>query len=369
MKTLDEDVLVDDILVLMLQNSEGYGVNHVIEAAISGVSSEDYEPWLASMIVVPGIFEPIELESIPRGWLYTSMIHEVGHVLGYSYFLHTRAPTYRRYFDQQNHTFNGPEAMRANGGEPVPFQWLLDFTGTRSPVPPYTAGARVDYGHPGVCSSLMSYCSADNGGWDEETLPLTEFDFAFLSDIGYEVQDAVTAAQPEVYGWGAWGRYSGWGAGVQRTIRYEDGGREGGFVSVHDKFRAGADAFGITPGSGLTENTALTGTATWNGSLIGVDLGQDMLPPVFGDAELQVALSSLAGTARFNNLNVFVENRTASFRAPSLEYVINVTGNSFSDAGGHVNGSFYGPSHEEMAGVLDDRNPSVNLLAGFGGNR
>lgn len=32
-------------------------------------------------------------------------------------------------------------------------------------------------------------------------------------------------------------------------------------------------------------------------------------------------------------------------------------------------GSFHGPGHEEMAGVLDDRSAGVNLIAGFGGTR
>ena len=146
-------------------------------------------------------------------------------------------------------------------------------------------------------------------------------------------------------------------------------GAKAGLLPFTIQFHAGVDAFGITPGSDLSENTALTGTATWNGSLIGVDLGQDVLPPVFGEAELQVELSSLAGTARFNNLKVFVDNRSTSFRAPNLEYAIDVTGNSFSDAGGYISGSFYGPAHDEMAGVLDDRASNVNLIAGFGGKR
>lgn len=57
------------------------------------------------------------------------------------------------------------------------------------------------------------------------------------------------------------------------------------------------------------------------------------------------------------------------FHAPRLEYDIGVTGNLFSDESGYVRGGFYGPLHEEMAGVLDDRSAAVNLLAGFGGTR
>ena len=46
-----------------------------------------------------------------------------------------------------------------------------------------------------------------------------------------------------------------------------------------------------------------------------------------------------------------------------------MTGNGFSDADNVVAGSFHGPGHEEMAGVLDDRSSGVNLIAGFGGTR
>ncbi|MYD95285.1 MAG: transferrin-binding protein-like solute binding protein [Chloroflexi bacterium] len=46
-----------------------------------------------------------------------------------------------------------------------------------------------------------------------------------------------------------------------------------------------------------------------------------------------------------------------------------MTGNGFSDGNGIVHGSFYGPGHEEIAGVLDDRSDSASLIAGFGGTR
>ena len=103
--------------------------------------------------------------------------------------------------------------------------------------------------------------------------------------------------------------------------------------------------------------------------MLGVDLGRPMLPPVFGDVELQVELSTLQGTATFDNLTVHVDGVSGAFRAARLEYAIGVAGQSFSDDEGRVRGGFYGPAHEEMAGVLDDRTADVNLLAGFGGKR
>lgn len=305
---------------------------------------DDYEVWLGVILLA-------------RRHVNSSAIiaHEIGHVLGVGA---DHVPPFSRHINTVEHTFEGPEAVRTNGGEPVPFQWVNEDL---TPVDPDTPGARVDYGHPGVCTSLMAYCS----DFAVVYRP-SELDFAFLRDIGYEILDAATASEPELYGYGAWGRYSAWGAGVERTIHYQGGP----IVEAQDSLRAGADAFGTTPEATLADaHAALQGNATWSGALIGVDLGQTMLPPVFGNATLQVGLSSLQGTVAFDDLTVHVDGVSSAFRAPSLDYAIAVTGNSFSDADGRVSGGFFGPAHEEMAGVLDDRTAAVNLMAGFGGQR
>ena len=199
-----------------------------------------------------------------------------------------------------------------------------------------------------------------------ETYQPSAIDFAFLADVGYDILDPETANEPELYGYGAWGRYSAWGVGVDRVLQYDDDGSD---VVARDMLRAGADAFGMAPSASLAGNTSLQGDVTWLGSLIGVDLGQAMLPPVFGDAALRVDLSNLQGTASFDDLTVQVDGVSSAFRTPRLEYGIGVAGNAFSDEDGRVLGGFYGPAHEEMAGVLDDRSATVNLLAGFGGTR
>ena len=90
-------------------------------------------------------------------------------------------------------------------------------------------------------------------------------------------------------------------------------------------------------------HASLQESITWSSSFIGVALGQDMLPPVFGDAALQVELSSLQGTATFDNLTVHLDGESAGFRASRLTYSIGVAGKSFSDDGGRVYGGFYDP--------------------------
>ena len=260
----------------------------------------------------------------------------------------------------QDATFEGPESMRANGGNPVPFQWL---DANRNVVSPHTPGSTVDYGHLGVCESIMAYCVNQREGYEPFAL-----DFAYLDDIGYDTLDADTSSEPEVYGYGAWGQYSAWGAGVERDLEYEDNGTD---ISARDRLRAGADTFGTAPSMNFADlhSSGSLGSATWTGSLIGVDLGSANLPPVFGDAALGVDLATFDGTAQFDNLTVHDDGDTVGFRSPSLIYDIEITGNSFADADGHIAGSFFGPAHEEMAGILNDQTPTVDLLAGFGGTR
>ena len=340
---LDEDVSTDGLRIFVVDKHSG-GSSTGGARGPRKRTADDYEPPFGGVLPSSSAHEST----------YT-MVHEIGHVLGISTGVF---PSKTRYTNTTDYTFEGPEAMRANGGAPVPFQWVNQ---DNRPVPPHTPGAEVDWGHLGVCTSIMAYCSDPRDVY----LP-SELDYAFLDDIGYEILDAGTASEPELYGYGAWGQYSAWGAGVERTVEYE-GGR---IVEATDTLRASADAFGMAPSAVLAEAHApLQGGITWSGSLMSVDLGQAMLPPVFGNAELQVDLSTLEGTATFDNLAVHVDGLSSNFRTPRLGYDIGVAGNSFSDDQGRVRGRFYGPAHEEMAGVLDDRTANVNLLAGFGGKR
>ena len=339
---LDERVLVDGVLIIMIDGGDSRTSSAGPRTRTN--KDNDHEPWLGLLRLSQRHVESTAI-----------MAHEVGHAIGVSDW---DTPSLTRYINRAESTFEGPEAVRANGGQPVPFQWV---DGDGRPVAPNTPGAEVDWGHLGVCASIMAYCSDP-----EEVYVPSELDFAYLADIGYELLPAAAAAEPELYGYGAWGTYSAWGAGVERTLHYQGGQ----MIEAADTLRASADAFGTAPGLSLAEaHGSLQGGVTWSGSLIGVDLGQAMLPPVFGDAELQVELSTLRGTALFDGLTVHVGGESSPFRSSSLGYDIGVAGNAFSDGDGRVLGGFHGPAHEEMAGVLNDRRADVNLVAGFGGTR
>ena len=341
-ETLDMDIRADDVVIAVLYSGTSsrfsWGGSREYHA-----TAHDYEPWFGAIVLSQRHIGQSDV-----------MMHEIGHVLGLTGWPSGYEPaSVARYVNTQDHTFDGPHSRRANGGEPVPFRWV---DGNNDPLPAGTPGATVDYGHFGVCDSIMAYCRNRR-----EVVGPTELDFAYLADIGYDVLDARTAGAPEVYGYGAWARYSAWGAGVERVLDAPGGSR--------DALRAGADAFGIAPDATLASVHGVTGTVRWEGTLVGVDLGQPMLPPVTGNAALDVDLETLDGAASFDGLAVHVGGVTRAFRNPALEYAITVAGNGFSDDASRVSGHLFGPQHEEMAGVLLDRSEAVNLLAGFGGTR
>ena len=359
---LDEEVTTDGHLIFVDRHD---GTRRSLggwrDRSRRGIERNDFEPLFGYVRLGQPRFDEVGSRGNLR--LVGLIAHEIGHTLGITLGLsNPKFPLYNELVDEQAGTFKGPRAMEANGGEPVPFQWLNE---NRKWVEPGTPGASIDPTHLGPCTSVMSYCRNEYNLYAP-----SELDFAFLADIGYEVLDKGVEEEPEVYGFGAWGRYSAWGAGVQRTISYQEE-ISGGFkdLSVRDSLRAGADAFGVAPTASLSDEYGPQGSVTWTGSLIGVDIGSPHLAPVFGDAEVNIDLATLQGNAEFNNLVVVNHGEPGAFRAPNLDYAIEVTGNSFSDSGGRIEGGFFGPAHEEMAGVLRDEAPNVNLLGGFGGKR
>jgi len=131
-------------------------------------------------------------------------------------------------------------------------------------------------------------------------------------------------------------------------------------------------ASGPAPSSNLADNTALSGTGTWNGALLGMTRSGET---VAGAARLAVDLTTLDGQLDFTNLE-----RWGAEAAPGtagtgttwgdgdLGYSIRVDGNGFTETGGdhgEVTGVFFGTSHRGMGGVVE-RN---DLAASFGGKR
>ena len=168
--TVHTDVEVDDFLIVVSTTTEDDG------RSWGGASRWSRRN---GQVAVPGIGY-IDLNT-SRGGLpgHYSVVHEIGHAIQYTEPTVEGAynPTRERYLSEDGHHFEGPEAMKANGGEPVPFQWV---DAELKPVAPGTPGAELDLGHIGVCTSVMAYCSDR----DVVTMP-SALDIAWLRDKGH----------------------------------------------------------------------------------------------------------------------------------------------------------------------------------------
>ena len=217
--------------------------------------------------------------------------------------------------------------------------------------------------------------------------------------------DAATA-WPELYGYGAWGKYSAWGAGVERSIHYE-GGR---IVTASDTCWGRADAFGLAPPASLANTHVQDGghlpvpssASTWDSrccrrcqSELGVDdvtpeLSSRRRAPACDDltvhdggsrdwscpldrrrgerrtktavfsAELRVEPRSMAGPGvRRSHAGQPPRGQAAPSVLRALRYGASKRHRKplsrMKTATGNSAARFFGPAHEEMAGVLDDR--------------
>ena len=255
-----------------------------------------------------------------RGQVPNILAHEIGHALGMS--PKADEPAWQAIVDFQAHEWVGPAATAVYGG-PVPLQWLDE---DRTPHPPGTPGTTRDPSHPGPCTSIMSYCAyfdprtglADAGG--KLTQP-SELDFALLSDMGFDIAPKAVGDAPEFYSYGVWGSWSGFAVSAERMLA----------SPTEDWVRAQVGADGVAPNGPLAE-AGLSGSAIWEGFLIGVDTSTTALAPVTGDAALEVDLATLSGEARFDGLATHIDGETSTFRHPSLAYAIDVASNAFEDA-------------------------------------
>ena len=123
-------------------------------------------------------------------------------------------------------------------------------------------------------------------------------------------------------------------------------------------------ARGIFPNTDLASNTSLSGTATWNGTL----LGYSGPSPIAGDATNEQNL-------QFQD--IFFVNRFEStgddrwFHTRNIDYKVTVSGNVFLNVQGEgreqgrVIGAFMGARHEHMGGTVK----RTDMVAAFGGKR
>ena len=131
-------------------------------------------------------------------------------------------------------------------------------------------------------------------------------------------------------------------------------------------------ASGPEPLADLADNSALSGTTSWNGALLGMSTSHEV---VSGRTNLVVDMSTLQGELRFIGLEhwggeiVPGDVGTGTMWGDGvLEYSVSVHGNSFvrtSGDDGEIIGSFFGISHQATGGVLE----RSDLRAGFGGTR
>ena len=277
---------------------------------------------------------------INRGPLWFAYIaaHEIGHAIGHSASKTTVPEAISRYVDLDQGVWTGPAVTAANGGQYVAFQ--------------RNHNNEPDVGHLGACPMIMSYCGP------EIAIP-HEMDFAYMKDIGYTVTDDYPS-EPELYSYGAWAQHSAWVVTSARTMTFTS-------TRITDYITVEADVFGNPASTNFAD--AHTGTLTWNGSLLASDMAS--FAPVFGEAEIVLSAEALEGAVRFTNLrtarDVEAQAQLTGWRKSSLTYDVTVEENGFTDTGGKVMGGFYGPNHEEAAGILDDR--TEKILGAFGGIR
>ena len=323
---------------------------------------KDWEPHAGAIA-----FDIDHVEKSGEADLFHTMVHEIGHVIG-AWYGADRYLNYRPEIDREAGTWTGPHVVAVHGG-PAPFQDADDAWGWHDGERK-SDGSRFDYYHSGVCASVMAYCA--HSAAIPAFLP-AEIDFAFLADIGLEIQPE--ADRPETYGIAGWMEHAAFTLSVSRELevsladpqpRYSIYGARWTALETVDLLWADADAFG-NPSPGSPARTfAVDGTVNYAGGLIGTAVDHAGMPPVFGDAHLSLNLESLTGKASFTSLRMSHNGDRYMFGEGSLHYPIGLAANEIRHVAPGVSlaAGFYGPRHEEVAGTLDDSR--AGLLASFG---
>ncbi len=131
-------------------------------------------------------------------------------------------------------------------------------------------------------------------------------------------------------------------------------------------------AYGDSPDEQLAENSRLSGSVTWSGSLLGLTPNAEA---VAGSAMIRVDIDTMGGRADFKDLEHWSAGEAPGAAGTGsiwgdgdLAYAIAVIANSFREVGGddgRLTGVFTGRSHQGVAGTLE----RSDLSAAFGGAR
>ena len=303
--------------------------------------------------------------------VFSTLSHEIGHTL-WSWQAEQSDPyTEHDYVDEISGTWTGPQVVGVHG-RPAPFQDASDphasIGGERSP-----GATRIDYSHSGVCHSLMAYCR--NTG--QAVYRPDDIDVAFLADLGMSTRDQ--EEHPETYGLAGWTDYSGFMLEVSRDLQIALGHRPVRYntryftnqhpLIVNDQFLVHVDAFGSPSVGSLALSYPTTDPSArvhYTGNLIGAAINRDGMPPVVGNALLEIDLNTEDGTARFSSLTVHANGGMREFAGGGLQYPIALIDNTLigQDPRTTLLARFYGPRHADAAGTLHD--PDAGLLASFG---
>ena len=333
-------------------NTTGRGGNSSIQPG------ESWEPHFGAL-VLDGEY----LQEGGESALFATLTHEIGHILGS---WKGNIDGHDAHTDAAAGTWAGPSVVAVHGG-PAPFQDAYDthawVDGERDP-----SATQYDFAHSGVCASILSYCRSS------AALPAFlphAIDFAFLADLGLTIAEETD--RPETYGLAGWTDYTGFTLSLSRELEigladpqphYDGPVNRWRKLDVADLLQAEVGVFGHRTASTL--GATLTGTARYAGGLIGAALDRSGLPPVTGDASLRLDLGTLDGTASFTSLRVHPDGIPETFAGGALHYPFGLSDNAIVGigAGLTLQADFYGPGHEEVAGLVHD--PRAGLLGSFG---
>ena len=167
---------------------------------------DDWEPHVGAIA-----FDNDRVKELDEATLFHAIVHEIGHVLGAWYGYDTSIGSYASFIDSASGTWTGPRVVAVHGG-PTPFQDNDDthgwHDGERSPD-----ASNFDFGHSGVCASVMAYCGFSAA---IPTFLPAAIDFAFLADLGLTITQDTD--RPETYGLSGWMDHSAFTISVSREL-------------------------------------------------------------------------------------------------------------------------------------------------------